>query len=92
MEAHAPLGQGLLLVDAHIEEDGLHTQQHATLDLPGQGVKERAWQGDPHVKPIAGGKRDRKGSMRPDTEGRVGQVRAPGQPSGPVMPKSQWDL
>lgn len=53
--AHTPLGQGLLLVDAHIEEDWLHAQQHAALDLSGQGVEERAWQGDPHIKPITGG-------------------------------------
>lgn len=51
---HAPLGQSLLLVDAHIEEDGLHPQQHAALDLPGQGVEQGARQGDPHVKPVTG--------------------------------------
>lgn len=49
MARHAPFGQRLLLVDAHVEEHGLHPQQHAALDLPGQGVKQGARQGDPHV-------------------------------------------
>lgn len=50
----APLGQRLLLIDAHVEEDGLHPQQHAALDLSGQGVEEGAGQRDPHIKPVAG--------------------------------------
>lgn len=49
---HTPLSQCLLLIDAHVEEDRLHPQQHATLDLSGEGVKQWAWQRDPHVKAI----------------------------------------
>lgn len=56
----APLGQRLLLVDPHIEEDGLHPQQHAALDLPRQGVEQRARQRDPHVKAIPAKQEDRQ--------------------------------
>lgn len=65
MARHAPFGQRLLLVDAHVEEHGLHPQQHAALDLPGQGVKQGARQGDPHVKAIP--EMQKKRRVRPAT-------------------------
>lgn len=61
---HAPLSQCLLLIDAHVEEHRLHPQQHAALDLSGQGVKQRAWQRDSHVKAIPSGERKCKAGVR----------------------------
>lgn len=61
---HTPLGQCLLFVDAHVEEDRLYPQQHAALDLSGKGVKQWAWQRDSHVKAIPSGERKCKAGVR----------------------------
>lgn len=55
----APLGQRLLLVDAYVEEHGLHPQQHPALDLPGQRIEQGARQRDPHVKAVPATERKR---------------------------------
>ena len=62
-EWHTPLSQCLLLIDAHVEEDWLHPQQHATLDLSGQGVKQWSWQGDSHIKAITREERKSRGEV-----------------------------
>lgn len=53
-----------MLIDAHVEEDWLHPQQHATLDLSGQGVKQWSWQRDPYIKAITSGERESRGEVR----------------------------
>lgn len=63
-ERHPPLSQCLLLIDAHVEEDWLHPQQHATLDLSGQGVEQRSWQRDPHIKAITSEERESRDKIR----------------------------
>lgn len=44
------LCQRLLLVDAHVEEDGLHAQQHPILYLSRQRVKHHTRHRDAHVE------------------------------------------
>lgn len=50
--AHSLLGQRLLLVDAHVEVHWLHPQQHAALDLSGQGFKHGPRQRDADIEAI----------------------------------------
>lgn len=51
---HVPLGQRLLLIDAHIEEHRLDPQQHPALELPRQGIEQGPRQGDPHIEAVPG--------------------------------------
>lgn len=44
------LSQSLLFVDPHVEQDGLHAQEHPVLDLSWQRVKQHPGHRDPDVK------------------------------------------
>lgn len=50
--AHSLLGQRLLLVDSHVEVHRLHPQQHAALDLSGQGFEHGPRQRDADIEAI----------------------------------------